>query len=151
MSPAYWENKYDKNFIVDLNYIPSKVTSISYRSQYDLHINRQTSINSLYGLPYLDNFNLLNSETSQLSVLTLKDTFKCPLSGKFVNEDNVLYSLEQVYDINSVRNINGSYQLLPDIVSLEDDDLEEDEWLEELDEIEEQVPEITMTNNNNNV
>jgi hypothetical protein len=150
MSPAYWENKYDKNFIVDLNYIPSKVTSASYRSQYDLHINRQTSINSPSGLPYLDNFNLLNSETSQLSVSTLKDTFKCPLSGKFVNQDNVLYSLEQVYDINSVRNINGSYQLLPDIVSLDDDDLEEDEWLEELDETEEQVPEITMTNNNNN-
>ena len=173
MSPGNWTTKYIRNFIVDLNYLTKKIQKLDLTEQFNLSKTRQTSINSVYDIPYLDNFTLINTITNQISVLPIENVFMCPLSNQPINSDNVLYINGVIYNGDFVHYRNGVAELIPDIVTLDDDVVnsviktemedfieslsEEETWYEEYAEqeglIEEEeiaIPEITMTNNNNN-
>jgi hypothetical protein len=178
MSPGNWTTKYIRNFIVDLNYLTKKIQKLDLTEQFNLSKTRQTSINSVYDIPYLDNFTLINTITNQISVLPIENVFMCPLSNQPINSDNVLYINGVIYNGDFVHFRNGVAELIPDIVTLDDDvvnsvikteidsfieslseeetwyesdDNDDDEWTEEEPwEEEETVPEITMTNNNDN-
>ena len=174
MSPGNWTTKYKRNFIVDLNYLTNKIEKLTSAGKFSLSTIRQTSINSGYDIPYLDNFTLINTATNQISVLPINGVFICPLSNQPIIIDNFTFINDNVYNGDFVHCINGVAELIPDIVTLDDDvvnsviktemedfieSLEEDDdddwedspW-EETEETEEEeiVPEITMTNNNNN-
>ena len=134
--------------------------------------NRQTSINGPYNIPYLDNFCLINTATNQISVLPIDGVFICPLSNQPITFDNYEYIGDVVYNGQFVhRNKNGVAELIPDIITLDENDVvnsttvsemdnfiesleeedDDDEWTEEEPwEEEETIIEITMTNNNNN-
>jgi hypothetical protein len=177
MSPGNWKTKYKRNFIVDLNYLTKKIQKLDLTEQFNLSKTRQTSINSIYDIPYLDNFTLINTITNQISVLPIENVFMCPLSNQPINSDNVLYINGVIYNGDFVYSTNGVAELRPDIVTLDDDvvnsviktemedfieslseeetwyegdDNDDDEWTEEEPEEEEVLTEITMTNNNNN-
>ena len=173
MSPGNWSIRYKENFIVDLNYLTKNIKELSLVEKFNLCRSRQTSINGPYNIPYLDNFTLINTATNQISVLPIDGVFICPLSNQPITFDNYEYIGDVVYNGQFVhRNKNGVAELKPDIVTLDENDvvnsttvsemdnfiesLEEDPWYEddiewtELEEEEETVPEITMTNNNNN-
>jgi hypothetical protein len=173
MSPGNWSTKYKRNFIVDLNYLTEKIQKLDLTKQFNLSRNRQTSINSEYDIPYLDNFTLINTITNQISVLPIENVFMCPLSNQPINSDNVFYINNVIYNEDFVHCRNGVAELRPDIVTLDDDDIvssvvktedidsfieslsEEDDWYEddeqeeEEEEEEETIIEITMTTNNN--
>jgi hypothetical protein len=169
MSPGHWSTKYKKNFIVDLNYFTKKIQKLDLTEQFNLSKTRQTSINGGYDIPYLDNFTLINTITNQISVLPIENVFMCPLSNQPINSDNVLYINSVIYNGDFVHCRNGVAELIPDIVTLDDDvvnsviktemedfiesleeDDDDDEWTEEEPwEEEETIIEITMTNNNN--
>ena len=173
MSPGNWTTNYKRNFIVDLNYLTKKIKELSLVEKFNLSKSRQTSINGPYNIPYLDNFTLINTATNQISVLPIDGVFICPLSNQPITFDNYEYIGNVVYNGQFVhRNKNGVAELIPDIITLDENDvvnsttvsemdnfiesLEEDPWYEDDDEWtepeeeEETVPEITMTNNNNN-
>jgi hypothetical protein len=177
MSPGNWSTKYKVNFIVDLNYLTKKIQKLDLTEQFNLSKSRQTSINGGYDIPYLDNFALINTITNQISVLPIENVFMCPLSNQPINSDNVLYINSVIYNGDFVYSTNGVAELIPDIVTLDDDvvssviktemedfieslseeetwyegdDNDDDEWAEEEPEEEEVLTEITMTNNNNN-
>jgi hypothetical protein len=172
MSPGNWSTRYKRNFIVDLNYFTKKIEKLSSAEKFNLSRSRQTSINSGYDIPYLDNFCLINVATNQISVLPIDGVFICPLSGQPITIDNFTFINGNVYNGEFVHCRNGNPELIPDIVTLDDnnvvnsviktemedfiesleedddDDWEDSPW-EETEE-EEIAPEITMTNNNNN-
>ena len=173
MSPGNWKTKYKRNFIVDLNYLTKKIQKLDLTEQFNLSKSRQTSINNVFDIPYLDNFTLINTITNQISVLPIENVFMCPLSNQPINSDNVSYINSVIYNGQFVHCINGVAELRPDIVTLDDDDVvssvikteidsfieslsEEDAWYEddeqeeEEEEEEETIIEITMTTNNNN-
>jgi hypothetical protein len=171
MSPANWSTKYIRNFIVDLNYLTKKIEKLSSANKFNLSTSRQTSINSGYDIPYLDNFCLINAATSQISVLPIDGVFICPLSNQPITVHNFTFINDDVYNGDFVHSRNGVAELIPDIVTLDDDVVnsviktEMDDFIESLEEDddddwedspweeteeEEIVPEITMTNNNNN-
>ena len=96
------------------------------------------------------------------------------MSNQPITFDNYEYIGDVVYNGQFVhRNKNGVAELIPDIITLDENDVvnsttvsemdnfiqsleedpwyeDDDEWTEEESEEEETVPEITMTNNNNN-
>ena len=170
MSPSNWTTNYKRNFIVDLNYLTKKIKELSSANKFQLSKSRQNSINSPFDVPYLDNFCLINTATNQISVLPIDGVFICPLSNQPITFDNYEYIGDVVYNGQFVhRNKNGVAELIPDIITLDENDVvnsttvsemdnfiesleedeDDDEWTEE--ELEEEtVPEITMTNNNNN-
>ena len=170
MSPGHWTTKYKRNFIVDLNYLTKKIEKLTSAGKFGLSTTRLTSINSGYDIPYLDNFTLINTATNQISVLPIHGVFICPLSNQPITIDNFTFINDNVYNGDFVHSRNGVAELIPDIVTLDDDvvnsvikteidsfieSLEEDdddEWTEgePWEEEEETVHEITMTNNNNN-
>jgi hypothetical protein len=177
MSPGNWSTKYKRNFIVDLNYLTKKIEKLSLTDKFQLSRNRQTSINSGYDIPYLDNFCLINAATNQISVLPIDGVFICPLSNQPITIGNYTFINGDVYNGDFVQCRNdGVAELIPDIVTLDDDvvssttvsemddfieslseeetwyDIDDDEWTEEEPEEEEEevLTEITMTNNNNN-
>jgi hypothetical protein len=171
MSPGHWTTRYKRNFIVDLNYLTKKIEKLSSANKFTLSTSRQTSINSGYDIPYLDNFTLINTATNQISVLPIDGVFICPLSNQPIIIDNFTFINDNVYNGDFVHSRNGNAELIPDIVTLDDDVVnsviktEMDDFIESLEEDddddwedspweeteeEEIVPEITMTNNNNN-
>jgi hypothetical protein len=124
MSPGNWSAGYKENFIVNLNYLTKKIEELSLVEKFNLCKNRQTSINGPYNIPYLDNFCLINTATNQISVLPIDGVFICPLSNQPITFDNYEYIGNVVYNGQFVhRNKNGVAELIPDIISLDANDL----------------------------
>ena len=123
MSPSNWETNYSTNYIIDLDYIPEALNEANNKTKFLFSFNsRRLSLADSYGFPYIDNFNLVNSVTKQLSLLPIEDTFKCSLSDTYVNKDNyIIYDwLDGVYNKNAVKlDSNNAPVLIEDVVTLE--------------------------------
>lgn len=131
MSPVYWKADYDENHIVDLEYLTENFINSSYKDKFMAAFKaRRISLNDIYNFPYMDNFNLVNSVTKQLSLLPIKNTFKCSLSDTYINEDNYIMCdrLNGVYNENAVKlDSNNAFVLIEDVVTLEEESEPEEE------------------------
>lgn len=170
MSPGYWTTDYDRNFIVDLDYLPAEFEAISNYHKFRASIDsRRTSTSDIWKFPYMDNFNLINAASRQASVMTIRDTFMCELTNTPVNLDNFLEYDYHIYNRNLVKLGNdGPILIAEDVITLDTpdtnvnipseipDDTDSDDWNddpdheEELgwDELEDIITE-QITNNNN--
>jgi len=168
MSPSYWTTDYDRNFIVDLDYLPAEFEAISNYHKFRASIDsRRTSTSDSWKFPYMDNFNLINAASRQASVMTIKDTFMCELTNTPVNLDNSMEYDYHIYNKNLVKLGNdGPILIAEDVVTLDapdtnvdiplelPNDADSDDWnLEEeeelgWDELEDIITE-QITNNNN--
>ena len=168
MSPGFWTADYDRNFIVDLDYLPAEFEAISNYHKFRASIDsRRTSTSDSWKFPYIDNFNLINAASRQASVMTIKDTFMCELTNTPVNLDNSMEYDYHIYNRNLVKLGNDGPTLIhEDVVTLDSpdtnvnipaevpDDTDSDDWNweeeEELgwDELENIVTE-QITNQNN--
>jgi hypothetical protein len=168
MSPGFWTTNYDRNFIVDLDYLPAEFEAITNYHKFRASIdNRRTSTSDSWKFPYMDNFNLINAASRQASVMTIKDTFMCELTNTPVNLDNLLEYDYHIYNKNLVKLGNdGPILIAEDVITLDapntnvdiplelPNDADNDDWnLEEeeelgWDELEDIITE-QITNNNN--
>jgi hypothetical protein len=168
MSPSYWTTDYDRNFIVNLDYLPAEFEIISNYQKFRASIdNRRTSTSDSYKFPYMDNFNLINAASRQASVMVIRDTFMCELTNTPVNLDNFLEYDYHIYNRNLVKLGNdGPILIAEDVITLDapntnvdiplelPNDADSDDWnLEEeeelgWDELEDIITE-QITNNNN--
>ena len=123
MSPSYWSPDYDENHIVDLEYLPEHFINSSYKNRFMAAFTaRRTSLNDIYNFPYMDNFNLVNSISMQISLLPIETTFKCTVSDTYITLDNhKIYDwLEGVYNKELVKIDDNSLPvLIEDVVTLE--------------------------------
>jgi hypothetical protein len=123
MSPGNWTKKYDDNYKVDLDWIPSAIDNQTYATKYQVAIMQQSSITSSYDVPYIDNFQYINAFTRQASVNELNFFTACELSGELVDNNNVYYDNGKVYDrrfVNTGYGINPTLKI--DTVTLNDSD-----------------------------
>jgi hypothetical protein len=121
MSPGCWTTDYDRNFIVDLDYLPAEFEIVSnlykFRASVD---NRRTSTSDSWKFPYMDNFNLINAMTKQASVMVLRDTFMCELTNTPVNPGNLLQYDYNIYNSDLVKLSNdGPILIHEDVVTLD--------------------------------
>ena len=121
MSPGHWTNNYDRNLIVNLDYIPEKLVKESTYKKFNLaYFSRRTSTADDLDFPYMDNFNVVNAVSKQVSVLPIQGTFICPLSNQPINsnnyhsDDGIVYNADYV-DFDS----NGPY-LINDEITLDE-------------------------------
>jgi hypothetical protein len=121
MSPGYWTTDYDRNFIVDLDYLPAEFEAISNYHKFRASIDsRRTSTNDSWKFPYMDNFNLINAASRQASIMVIKDTFMCELTNTPVNLDNLLEYDYHIYNKNLVKLGNDSPILIAeDVITLD--------------------------------
>lgn len=121
MSPGYWTTDYNRNFIVDLDYLPAEFEIISNYHKFRASIdNRRTSTSDSWKFPYMDNFNLINAASRQASVMTIKDTFMCELTNTPVNLDNLLEYDYHIYNKNLVKLGNdGPILIAEDVITLD--------------------------------
>lgn len=160
MSPSYWKTDYDENHIVDLEYLPEHFINSSYKNRFMAAFTaRRNSLNDVYEFPYMDNFNLVNSISMQISLLPIETTFKCTISDTYITLDNhKIYDwLEGVYNKELVKIDDNSLPvLIEDEVSLEVEPEEEveDEYESFIDSEEfeeEEFEEITEQNIPSNI
>jgi hypothetical protein len=121
MSPGYWTTNYDRNFIVDLDYLPAEFEIISNYHKFRVSVdNRRTSTSDSWKFPYMDNFNLINSVTKQASVMTIKNTFMCELTNTPVNLDNCYEYDYHIYNKDLVKlGKDGPTLIHEDVVTLD--------------------------------
>lgn len=121
MSPGYWTTDYDRNFIVDLDYLPAEFEIISNYHKFRASIDgRRTSTSDSWKFPYMDNFNLINAASRQASVMTIKDTFMCELTNTPVNLDNSMEYDYHIYNKNLVKLGNdGPILIAEDVITLD--------------------------------
>jgi hypothetical protein len=123
MSPSYWIPDYDENHIVDLEYLPEHFINSNYKNRFMAAFTvRRTSLNDAYDFPYMDNFNLVNSISMQISLLPIETTFKCTVSDTYITLDNhQMYDyLEGVYNKELVElDDNNVPVLIEDVVTLD--------------------------------
>lgn len=159
MSPSYWSPDYDENYIVDLEYLPEHFINSSYKNRFMAAFTaRRTALNDIYNFPYMDNFNLVNSISMQISLLPIETTFKCTVSDTYITLDNhKMYDwLDGVYNKELVKIDDNSLPvLIEDVVTLEvEPEPEPEEEVEDEDESfidseefeEEEFEEITEQN-----
>lgn len=124
MSPNNWDKNYTEQFIVDLDYLPTEVHALTNARKYSLHLERFIHVSNSLTLPYLDNFNLINIATNQISLLPIKDKFMCPISNTVLTRFNMQYTNTEVYNCELVTLLNDgtlSLKSSEDIVELNDD------------------------------
>jgi monoamine oxidase len=87
-------------------------------------------------MPYIDNFNLINANSMQVSLLPIADTFKCPVSDTYVNGDNYLDFNNQIYNYDLVSIRGNNPVLMLDTVELDGSDvIQEDPAPEDTEEV----------------
>ena len=164
MGPGNWTKVYTKNFIVDLDWLPNPFQLLNNAEQYKLCLYQHSNISSSYDIPYIDNFQYINSFTMQASVNPLNFFTNCYLSDQPIANDCAYYYNGEVYDSRFVDTSNSKAPTLkPDVVTLDDTDTkgadtdidkEEEfpEWIEEDDDDEEwedfeeaEQPDFTIT------
>lgn len=161
MSPSYWQPDYNENHIVDLEYLPEHFINSSYKNRFTAAFTaRRTSLNDVYEFPYMDNFNLVNSISMQISLLPIETTFKCTVSDTYITLGNhkVYDWLEGIYNKELVEIDNNNLPvLIEDVVTLEaepvipKEDVEDEPFIdsEEFEEFEEEefaeIPERIQT------
>jgi len=121
MSPGNWTTDYDRNFIVDLDYLPPEFEKMRIYPKFRISTNnRRTSTSDNLKFPYLDNFNLINAVSEQASVMPIRDTFMCELTNTPVNLDNLLEFDDYIYNLNLVKiGENGPELIHEDVVTLD--------------------------------
>lgn len=128
MGPGNWTKEYDDNYKVDLEWIPAAIYNQYDSTKYQVAIAQQSSINSSYDVPYIDNFQYINAFTRQASVNELNFFTACELSGELVDNKTVYYYDGKVYDKRFINtHCDESPTLKIDTVTLEssDDDIDE--------------------------
>jgi hypothetical protein len=136
MSPANWLLDYDRNYIVDLQYIPVNLAKANLATKFmNSFTTRAVSITNPLQLPYIDNFNLINAGTKQASLLPIEDTFGCTVSETLIDINNYVIIGDSVYNGDLVTNRNGVATLNTDVVELDSPTLvpEEEEEDEDYD------------------
>jgi hypothetical protein len=139
MSPANWLTDYDRNYIVDLQYIPDNLAKASLATKFvQAFTTRAVTITNSLHLPYIDNFNLINAGTKQASLLPIENTFGCTVSETLIDINNYLIIGNSVYNGDLVTNNNGVPTLNTDVVELDSPTLvpkeeEEDEDYDDFD------------------
>ncbi len=164
MSPSNWLADYDRNYTVDLDWVPEKLLQADNRTKfYKAFMTRSVSMSDPYDMPYIDNFNLVNLNSMQLSLLPIADTFKCPISDTYLTVDNYVECKGEVYNTYLVSIRNSNPVLMSDTVELDsptedeetayvdsdefdDDEFDDDYTDEELEEVTgpESLPEIVI-------
>jgi hypothetical protein len=137
MSPANWLLDYDRNYIVDLQYIPDNLANASLATKFvQAFTSRAVAITNSLQLPYIDNFNLINAGTKQASLLPIEDTFGCTVSETLIDINNYVIIGDSVYNGDLVTNRNGVATLNTDVVELDSPTLvpEEEEEDEDFDD-----------------
>lgn len=120
MSPSNWLVDYDRNYIVDLDYLPDKLLKADNATKfYRAFRSRSVSMSDPADMPYIDNFNLINANSMQISLLPIEDTFKCPVSDTYVNGDNYLDFNGQIYNYDLVSIKGNNPVLMSDTVELD--------------------------------
>jgi hypothetical protein len=112
---------YDRNFIVDIDYLPAEFEIVSNVYKFRASVNdRRTSTSDSWKFPYMDNFNLINAMTKQASVMVLRDTFMCELTNTPVNPGNLLQYDYNIYNSDLVKLSNdGPILIHEDVVTLD--------------------------------
>jgi len=137
MSPVYWLLDYDRNYIVDLQYIPDNLANASLSTKFiNAFTTRAVVITNSLQLPYIDNFNLINANSMQASLLPIEDTFGCTVSETIIDINNYVIIGDSVYNGDLVSNRNGVPTLNTDVVTLDSPTLvpEEEEEDEDFDD-----------------
>jgi hypothetical protein len=120
MSPGNWLPDYDRNYVVDIDYLPEKLLKADNATKfYRAFRSRSVSMSDPADMPYIDNFNLINANSMQLSLLPIADTFKCPVSDTYVNCDNYLDFNGQIYNDDLVSIKGNNPVLMSDTVELD--------------------------------
>jgi hypothetical protein len=164
MGPANWTKVYTKNFTMALDWLPNPFKLLNNAEQYKLCLYQHSNVTSSYDVPYIDNFQFINSYTMQASVNPLNFFTNCYLSDQPVDNDYAYYYNGEVYDSRFVNTCGTKAPILkPDVITLDDtdtkgadtdidkeDDEEEifPEWIEEDDDDEEwevEQPDFTIT------
>jgi hypothetical protein len=131
MSPAYWKAEYTKNYIVDLDYLPKEFLILKMYDKIRLAYNvRQTSVSNSYKFPYLDNFNLINGVTKQISLMPIDNTFICNLTNEVIPFNK--YEKDDqgnVYHSDYVEIIYGKAKLKVDEVVLDKNNTENEKQI----------------------
>lgn len=131
MSPSYWHQDYIRNYIVDLQYLPKVFLDKNQYTRYACSTtSRRTSVGDSYLFPYIDNFNLINSETMQASLLPILDTFKCSLTDTIITKDNVEEFNGKLYNKHLVDVKFSGPVLKEDVITLDSPDTSVDIPLE---------------------
>lgn len=119
MSPGHWSSNYDRNLIVNLDYIPKKLEKSSvYKKFNTAYFSRRLSTSDDMDFPYMDNFNLVNAVSMQVSVLPIQGTFICPLSNQPIDMNNYHSDNGVIYNAEFVDFDNNGPYLLNDEVTL---------------------------------
>jgi hypothetical protein len=120
MSPGNWLPDYDRNYIVDLDYLPKKHLKINNVYKFlRAFKSRATSMSDPYDIPYIDNFNLINTNSMQVSLLPIADTFKCPISDSYIDGDNYVELGDEVYNADLVSIKGSNPVLMSDTIELD--------------------------------
>jgi hypothetical protein len=120
MSPGNWLPDYDRNYVVDIDYLPEKLLKADNATKfYRAFRSRSVSMSDPADMPYIDNFNLINANSMQVSLLPIADTFKCPVSDTYVNGDNYLDFNGQIYNDDLVSIKGNNPVLMSDTVELD--------------------------------
>lgn len=128
MSPANWKQDYDKNYIVDIEVFPELFVETTIFDKFHCAFSsRRTSMTDSFNFPYMDNFNLVNSVTNQVSLLPIEDTFKCELTDTYINMSNYIEHNGNLYNRKYVHIKNNKPVLIEDVVTLDPEpELEQD-------------------------
>lgn len=129
MSPGYWNAEYTENYIVDLDYLPKEFLVLKMSDKIKFaHNVRQTSVTSSYNFPYLDNFNLINGVTKQISLMPIDNTFICNLTNEVIPFNKYEKDVHgNVYHSDYVEIIYGEAKLKVDEVVLDKNNTENEE------------------------
>jgi len=96
--PGNWTKEYNDNYKVNLDWLPIKIANSSEAVKYAASIQQHSNITSGYDLPYIDNFQYVNAFTRQASVNALNFFAACDLSGELIDNNNVYYYDNKIYD-----------------------------------------------------
>jgi hypothetical protein len=135
--PSNWTKVYFENYTVDLDFIPDAIMESHKAARYRASINQNSNITSGYDLPYIDNFQYINAFTMQASVNPLNFFTNCDLSDELIDNNEVYYYNNKVYDRRFVDiPYDGKPTLKVDTVTLNDSDIPQasDDDIDEADE-----------------